>query len=352
LEGVKHVNESVLFGSELLLDFCSSILVKAGLSAEDADIVADTLIFGDLRGVKSHGIVRLPTYVEKIEKGIVSLEGPLEYEKDFGAISLLNANNVFGQIAGYKAMKKAMDIARLYGIGLVGVKNSNHFGVTSYYSMMALENNMIGVSASNSSPAIAPFGTKTPLLGTNPLSIAIPGENEPPVVLDMSMSTVARGRIRYNAISGEPIPEGWGLDADGNPTTDPMEALKGSLVPIGGVKGSGLSLMIDLLCGVLTGNGLTGDVKNITDMSGPSKTGHMLIAINLEAFGDPDVFKSDVKKVIERIKSLEPLWDTIYMPGEIEHGLADKRTNQGIPVDQAVIKTLNELAGKYGTFML
>ncbi|MDI6729427.1 MAG: Ldh family oxidoreductase [Thermodesulfovibrionales bacterium] len=347
------MNDILLYESEILRDFCISVLARAGVQAKHADIITDSLICADLRGIKSHGIVRLPTYMERLEKGLISPDAEMKFESNNGAAALLDAQNGFGQIAGHRAMKAAIDISRIYGIGIVGVKNSNHFGIASYYSMMALKEDMIGIALTHSSPAIAPFGTVEPLLGTNPLSIAVPAHKEKPIVLDMSMSTVARGRIRYAALTGTQIPIGWGLDATGNPTTDPNEALKGSLVPIGGVKGSGLSLVIDILCGILTGNCLTGEVKIITDMSGPAKTGHMFCSINISSFSDAYAFKNSMDTVVDKIKSLSPAGDNgIFMPGEIEYNLAEKRRREGIPLEQDVIKSLNSLAKRYGTFML
>lgn len=343
------MDRPILYDLNVLNEFCINMLIKAGVDSKDAEIISDTLMFAELRNVTSHGIVRLPTYIERMEKGIVNRNAEMKFTNNqSAAVAMLDADNGMGQVAGYKAMKQAMNIARLYGIGMVTVKNSNHFGVASYYSMMALQENMIGLVMTNASPAIAPFGTKTPLLGTNPLTVAVPAKNSKPVVLDMSMSTVARGRIRMCALKNKEMPLDWGLDAEGNPTTDPNEALKGSLVPIGGVKGSGLSLVVDLLTGVLTNTSLTGEVKTVTDMSGPSNTSHMFIAINIESFIDPEVYKNNVDVVIDRIKTLPPKGDNeIFMAGEIEQNLMNKRKTEGIPVEIEVVELLNKLADKY-----
>ncbi|MDI6707286.1 MAG: Ldh family oxidoreductase [Firmicutes bacterium] len=340
-----------LYKAEILKGFCTNILTGAGVKGEDAEIIAESLISAELRGVKSHGIVRLPTYIERLEREILSLNAHMEFERKGGAAALLDADNGFGQVAGHKAMNAAVDIAKTHGVGLVGVRNSNHFGIASYYSMLALKSDMIGIVLTHSSPAIAPYGTITPLLGTNPLSIAVPAQHGRPIVLDMSMSVVARGKIRYAALKGEEIPEGWGLNYNGYPTTDPNEVLKGgSLVPIGGVKGSGLALMIDILCGVLTNSCLTGEVKNITDMSGPSKTGHMFCAVNISSFVDANAFKSNIDQVISTIKSLGAIGNnSIYLPGEIEYELEEKRKREGIPVECKVVKSLNDLANRYGS---
>lgn len=343
------MDKPILYDFNTLNEFCIGMFIKAGMSSEEAEIMSDTLMFAEMRNVKSHGIVRLPTYIDRMEKGVVNNKPEMKFiNNPFAAVSTLNADNGMGQVAGYKAMKEAMNIAKVYGIAMVAVKNSNHFGVASYYSMMASEDDMIGLVMTNASPAIAPFGTKTPLLGTNPLSVAVPAKCKKPIVLDMSMSTVARGKIRMAALQNKEIPLDWGLDEEGNPTADPYEALKGSLVPIGGVKGSGLSLIVDLLTGVLTDTSLTGEVKNITDMSGPSKTSHVFIAVNISSFIDTDVYKKNVDSVVNNIKSLPPKGNNeIFMAGEIEQRLMDERRSSGIPVEIEVIEQLNKLAEKY-----
>lgn len=348
------MDKPILYDLHTLKEFCINVFMKSGINQSDAEIISDTLMFAELRNIQSHGIVRLPTYIERMEKGIVNKNANMKFiNNNAAAVSILDADNGMGQVAGYMAMNQAIEIARIYGIGMVAVKNSNHFGVASYYSMFALNENMIGLVMTNASPAIAPFGTKTPLLGTNPLTVAVPAQNNKPIVLDMSMSTVARGKIRMSVLQNKEIPLDWGLDEAGNPTTDPLEALKGSLVPIGGVKGSGLSLIIDLLTGVLTGTSLTGEVKNITDMSGPSKTSHVFIAINISSFMEPEVYKNNVDTVIEKIKSLPSKGDNqIFMAGEIEQNITEKRIKDGIPIEIEVVETLNLLADKYGTSKL
>lgn len=327
------------------------MLTNVGLPQDDAEIIANTLLFAELRNIKSHGLVRLPAYIKRLETGVVNRDAKMYFrDNKASAIRLLDADNGMGQIAGYKAMSQAIEIARVYGIGMVLVKDSNHFGVASYYSMMASEEDMIGLVMTNASPAISPFGTKAPLLGTNPLTIAIPAKKQKDVVLDMAMSTVARGKIRISAAKNEEIPLDWGLDSDGNPTSDPNKALLGSLIPVGGVKGSGLSLIIDLMTGLLSGTCMTGEVKNITDMSGPSLTSHMFIAININSLMDVEMYKEDVDKTIMKIKSLPPRGDNeIFMAGEIENNIMEQRLREGIPLDKQTVDLLNELASSMGS---
>jgi LDH2 family malate/lactate/ureidoglycolate dehydrogenase len=329
--------------------FSIALLTKAGLNRQDAATVTESLLSADLRGISSHGVVRLTSYIGRVRAGVMELNPAMEVEREAPAAALLNARNGLGQIAGSKAMALAMDKAEACGVGLVSVKNSNHFGIAAFFAMQALKRNMVGLVITNASPAIAPYGTKTPLTGTNPLAVAIPAAAERPIVLDMSTSVVARGKIRLASVIGEAVPLGWALDTEGKPTQDAKAALKGSMEPIGGPKGSGLSLVIDLLCGVLTGTSLTGEVKNVTDTSGPSKTSHMFIAINIGKFVDPEQFKKNIDAVIRRIKALPSASGSPpYLPGEIEFNLEAKRRAEGIPLSPKVIAELQDLARKYG----
>lgn len=323
------------------------IISAAGLDKTQAPVFAESILTADLRGVMSHGTVRVPAYVSRVESGVMDPKCEMKFLRDEGATALLDAGNGFGQIAGHKAMSHAIEKARTNGIGFVTVRNSNHFGLASFYSMMALQENMIGIVLTNASPAMNPYGTLSPLLGTNPVSIAVPAEKEKPIVLDMSTSMVARGKIRLAALTGKQIPLGWAADSEGHPTTDAKAALKGSLEPIGGVKGSGLSLVFDILCGILTGSCLTGEVKTVVDLSGPAKTGHVFCAVNISGFICPEQFKKDVDAVINRIKGL-PHKNEVFLPGEIEFNLAQKRQKEGIPLDDAVVESLNSLAARYG----
>jgi len=338
-----------VFSAQKVEEFCVDVLTKAGLSPDWSAIVTESLLCAEIRGIFSHGVVRLESYIQRVEAGVMKIQSPIATEMDAQAVALLNANNTFGQIAGHKAMSLAIEKAKQYGTGVVAVKNSNHFGVAAYYAMMALKEDMVGCVFTNSSPAMAVYGTKTPLIGTNPIAIAIPAGDQFPIVLDMSTSVVARGKIRYAALTGHDIPLGWARDIDGKPTADAKVALKGSLEPVGGVKGSAFSLIIDIICGILTNTVLTGGVKNITDVSGPAKTGHFFAALDISRFIDMKLFKSNVDQVITNIKSF-PAVDggKIFMPGEIEFHLSKKRMEEGIPLEEEVLLSLNAVAARYG----
>jgi LDH2 family malate/lactate/ureidoglycolate dehydrogenase len=342
-----------VFPAQKVEEFCLDVLKKVGVSPEWSAIIAESLVCAELRGIYSHGVVRLESYIQRFEAGVLTLQAPIETEMDKQAVALLNANNTFGQIAGHRAMTLAIDKAKQYGAGIVAVKNSNHFGIAAYYAMMALKEEMVGCVFTNASPAMAVYGTKTPLIGTNPIAIAIPAGDQLPIVLDMSTSVVARGKIRYAALTGHDIPLGWARDIDGKPTENAKAALKGSLEPVGGVKGSALSFIIDIICGVLTNTVLTGGVKNLTDTSGPANTGHFFSALNVARFIDTELFKANVDQVIKNIKGLPPIdGGQIFMPGEIEYLTSAKRMQEGIPLDDEVVRSLNAVAARYGAAQL
>jgi LDH2 family malate/lactate/ureidoglycolate dehydrogenase len=341
------------FAAERLRGVITEVIAAVGLEPTMAGVFADSIVAADLRGVKSHGTIRVPEYVRRVESGVMDPRAEARFVHDEGAVGLLDGGNGFGQAAGCTAMRRAIDKAQALGIGLVGVRNSNHFGIAAYYAMMALDAGMIGLVMTNASPAMNPFGTSIPLLGTNPIAVAVPAGVEKPIVLDMSTSLVARGKIRFAALTGKEIPPGWATDADGEPTTDAKKALKGSLEPIGGPKGSGLSLIVDLLCGVLTGSCLTGEVKTIVDVSGPAKTGHIFGAIDIGRFIGREPFRQNVDAVIRRIKGLPArAGQKVFMPGEIELDLAARRMQEGVPLAEEVARNLNALAERFNTTRL
>lgn len=337
-----------IFTAETLLIFAQRVLQKAGVREEDSWIIADTLLCADLRGIYSHGIGKLDNYTARVEAGVLDPSASLKVERENAVMAVINAHNGFGQVAAYHAMELALKKAKENGIGMVLVNNSNHFGIASYYSLMAAEKKLIGVVATNASPGIAPFGAKEKLFGTNPISIAVPSKSKFPIVLDMSSSVVARGKVRQAITTGGQIPLGWARDKDGIPTTDPAAALKGTLEPISGPKGSGLALMVEIMCGVLSASTLPGEVRMITDTSGPCKTGHLFYAINPESFMNGEQFLGDIDDTISRIKGLSPIDKEVYVPGELEYLNTRKSSKEGILLKDTAIASLNVLSQKYG----
>lgn len=263
------------------------ILMKAGVPAEHAAIVADTIVYAHIRGKHTHGLGRVSIYLRKIKENLMAADTPLEVLNDTGAIYHVDAHHGFGQVAAYYAMEEAIKKAGEYGVGFASVKDSNNFGTAGYFAKLASDHHMVGLVFGNSAPAIAPAGGDKALFGTNPLSMSFPLEDEDcPFIFDMATSMAARGKIRLAAKNGEPIPEGWALDENGNPTTDAEAALKGSMIPIGGYKGVGLSMMVDVLAGMLSGAAFAGDVKGLNHKTDLSRYGHALIAIDVKKFMD------------------------------------------------------------------
>jgi LDH2 family malate/lactate/ureidoglycolate dehydrogenase len=336
--------------ADALTDFAAAVLRGAGLSGPDASVVAESLVAADLRGVASHGVGRLGQYLARIEHGVMVADADIRIAHDMPAAALLDAGNGFGQLAATRAMEIAISKAGAVGIGAVSVANSNHFGIAGLYAEQAAAAGLIGIVMTNASPAMAPFNTSERMLGTNPLAVGIPAGPHPAIVLDMSSSLVARGKIRAAHRRGDSeIPEGWAYDSSGHATTDPGVALDGLLAPVGGAKGAGLSLVIDLLSGALSGSGAGGEVTNITDVSRPSGTGHLMIALNPAAFVGREAFERSTAEIVARIHSL-PAADggSVYLPGELENQRMTDSVASGISLNITVLAELEGLAAKYG----
>ncbi len=340
---VKH------FEHEELRDLSYQVLIKAGVDEKEAEIISDSLIKANLRGVDSHGIMRLPGYIERAREGLINLKGSVELNSRESTVFIMDGKNKFGQIVTYEAINKAINVADDNGIGIVGVKNSNHLGMGAYFSMMALEHDMIGFIISNSPPTISAWGGAEALMGTNPLSVAIPAGEQLPVVVDMATSMVARGKIRWSANNNKSIPEGWALNKNGEPTTDPEEALDGVLLPFGGPKGYSIALIISILTGVLSGSGIGDNVKSMYDLSGPSNVSHFIGAFNIASFRPVEQFKTDMDRLIINIKNSKKAAgvEEIFLPGEIEFNNEKKRLAEGIPLSGAEISKLKKTTDKY-----
>jgi LDH2 family malate/lactate/ureidoglycolate dehydrogenase len=344
------VTLATIYDWKKLKHFCSEVFVKAGVDKEKADIVADSLIQADLRGVESHGVVRTKVYLERIEKNMIDPSSMVEIESESDATALINGKNNFGSVVGSKALEVAIGKAKEKGAGIVGVKGSNHFGTGAYYALKAIEQDMILLVMSNASQTMPPTGGIRPFIGTNPLAVGVPAGKEIPFILDMATSVVARGKIIVAAQRDESIPEGWALDKHGTPTTDANEALEGSVLPIGGPKGYAISMFIDILSGVLTGAGFGKYVNNMYEnWIEPQNVGHFFLAIDIKRFIPIDVFKERMDLYIKEIKA-EPKGvgvKEIFIPGEIEHKRANDRKESGIELSIKVVQELDEIGKRY-----
>lgn len=326
------------------------LFFKAGTREDEAEVLADSLVYANLTGVDSHGVVRVPVYLDRLEKGLVKGAATPEWVVDFGAVAVLDGDNGWGQVAAQRAMDRAIQKALQFGVGIVAVRNTNHIGACAYWTKRATQQACIGFASTNAAPVMAAYGTSRPTLGTNPLSIAVPtcaDGASPPMVLDMATSEVARGKIIVKEQLGEPIPYGWGIDADGRPTTNPRDALRGALLPFGGVKGSGLAIMMDVLSGVLSGANFG---LQVGDLYGETEQGLGCIfgAIHVGAFMEPSVFMSRMQERIRMTKEAKsPTVKEALVPGEMEERVFARRKTEGIPVDPTTMAALEKLMQKY-----
>lgn len=313
----------------------AAILAGHGLVQSDANRVAHCLVLADLRGVGSHGISRLPVYLERVDRGLVKPRPEFGLHEASPVAALLDGDNGFGFLVATHAMNLAIERAEKFGIGMVGVKRSNHFGMAACYLIQAAEAGYAALIFTNASPAMPVWGGREPFLGTSPFAFGAPGT--PPIILDMATSVVARGKIRRAAANNEPIPEGWALDRDGNPTTDAKAGYEGTILPLGGPKGSGLSLMMEVMAGVMTGAAFGGQVRNqYTRFDAPQDVGHMMIAFKPGVFLGDD-YQSRMGELVGRAKSSTPVYpdQPVLMPGEPESLREAERRRNGIPVPLA-----------------
>ncbi len=331
--------------------FCENVLVKVGLSQEDAITVSDSLMFANLRGIDSHGVVRFPFYVRRLKEGGTKARPRIQKIREKPASILIDGDNGMGQVVGMHATKLAMEKAREAGICLVGARGSSHYGVASYYTLKMAEADMIGLSMTNGPPVMAAWGGAKAVICNNPLSIAVPYQPRRPVVLDIAMSRVAGGKVRLAAKNKQKIPAGWIIDRHGRDTEDPDDLPDGgALLPFGEHKGYGLTVMLEILTGVLTGAGMLGQVPMwLTELRTPLNVGHSFIAISIDTFMDRGDFKKRLDWVIQEIKS-SPLAEGsrgVFFPGELELKLEQERRKRGIPVSEAVWQDLKDMSEAY-----
>ena len=331
-----------------LKDFCCAILQKAGATPAHAEIIAETLVAANLSGIDTHGVLRLKIYATRIEKKVVNTNpDAIHILKESPTTCLIDGADSPGQIIGVMAMKKAIALAKKSGIGIVAVRNSNNFGAAGYYAVKPLACDMIGMVCCESGPNLAPFGAAEAGLGNNPIAIAIPAGTYPPLVLDMAMSVVAAGKIRKASKEGKSIPEGWVIDSDGLPTTDPLvyTERRGYLVPVGAHKGSGLAIMVSLLAGALTGPIFGKNVGRAFSLENPGHVGHLFAALRIDNFCDPAEYRQRVDERIRSLKSCRPAKGVqeILFPGEKEARTRKERLEKGIPLSANLLKELKEL---------
>ncbi|HUP97309.1 MAG TPA: Ldh family oxidoreductase [Usitatibacter sp.] len=319
-----------------------------GLAARDATQVARVLVLGDLFGHATHGVLRLESYGERVDAGAIDPRAAPMVESVAPAVARLDGNGAIGPLAGMRALEGAMARARELGVGLALVRNGNHFGAIAPYCYLAAAEGFATIIGSNASTTVAPTGGREERLGNNPLGIGVPRPGADPVILDMAMSVVARGKIRAAAKRGESIPATWATDRAGRPTTDPAAALEGFLLPFGGYKGYGLALMVDLLAGVLSGGAYLTHVKSWMDASAPGNLGHFFLAIDTRRLGSGEWLAQrvgDFAAIVHGTPRADPAI-AVRLPGEIEMEKLARHRREGIEIDPEVRQKLEALASR------
>jgi len=337
--------------------FIAAALARVEVAPEHAAVVADVLSAADLRGIESHGVARLESYyVSRIRKGKLKAKPNYQIVRETDTTVVYDADNGLGHPVGKLAMQKVIEKAGKHGSAFGAVRNSNHFGIAGYYAMLALEHDMVGMASTNSTRFGAPTFGRDVLLGTNPFAYAIPTHEEPAFVLDFATTTVPKGKIEVYKRKNKPLLEGWAIDETGHPTTDPDAALRGALLPLGGFgtdhgghKGYGLGLLVDILCGVLSGGHFGPSLPLVTDtMEGAIS--HWFAAFRVDGFRDVDAFKADMDAQLRAFKhsTKAPGCDRIYVAGEIEFEKTLYHRATGVPVHVKVWDGLEKLAAEMG----
>lgn len=339
----------------ILTDFVVGILQKLGVPKQDAEITSQNLVKADLRGIESHGVARLKRYADGLKNGVVKTSPNIRILQESPVTALMDGDFGLGQVISCRAMTLAIEKAKKNYVGLVGVRNSNHFGIAGYYGLMALEQDTIGFVMTNTRPLVAPTFARSKTIGTNPICVAVPTADRG-FVLDMATSVAPIGKMEVARRLGEKVPIGWGIDADGNLTDDPNNITKGALLPLGGLgellgghKGYGLAAVTDILCGVLTGANW-GTAVGETQGPVPANVGHFFGAINPEAFMPLPEFKSQMSQFIMSIKSSQKLpgCEEIYIAGEKSAYTEEVRKKIGVALDLETIKMLKQLSSETG----
>ncbi len=357
------MNEKLIHWKDLF-DFVTNVMIQLNVREEDAKKVADNLVIANLRGVDSHGVARLKRYVDGIKTGYIIPDVQPKIVKETAIMANVDGQNGLGQVAGVFGMELVLKKTRKQGIGMVTVFNSNHYGIAGYYSMMALKHDFIGISMTNSSPLVVPTFSRDALIGTNPISVAVPTKKNRPWVLDMATSVVPRGKLEvYNRL-GKKLPDGWATDETGRGTNDPARVLRnlldrlgGGIFPLGGEgelhsghKGYGMSVMVDIFSALLSGSNFGPDVVNKKNgrVTFP-RVGHMFMAIDPDYFVGKEVLKDKMDEYIDLLKNSKKAEGQarVYVHGEKEFEKHEIREKEGIPLDAKTVESLLKISEEF-----
>ncbi len=336
-----------LIAAAELTRFVEAIVKAGGAPDRKASIAAASLVGSNLRGVDSHGVLLVPRYIDKLRSGEIDANADGRVLSESGACMLFDGENGIGQWISEQCCGHAIRLARAHGLGMVVARDSNHFGAAAWWAQKIRDAGMIGIVLCNASPLVPPWQGKQGRIGTNPICMAVPG----PWLLDMATTTVAANRIFKASINGQPqIPAGWALDSDGVPTTSTATAVKGLLMPLGGYKGSGLGLMVEILCAVLAGTAMANEVGGIRVAGRPSRTSQTFLAIDIARFMPVDEFTARMEKLVGIMKSTPVAqgYSEVLVAGDPEWRTEADRSRNGIPVDEGNWKELCDTAEKLG----
>lgn len=341
-------------GSETILvdalaALSDAVLTRAGLPAEDRAAVTRVLVEAEMMGIATHGAMRLESYVGRVRAGGVAARPEVTVERKGPSLALVDGGNALGPVVGECALAAALEIAAETGLAYVACRNSNHFGALAPYALRACEAGFVALMGTNATTTMPPWGGAAARLGNNPFGVAAPCPGPPHFILDMAMSVAARGRIRAARDAGRPISEGWAVDAEGRPTTDPVAALAGFLMPVGGHKGSGLSQAVDVLAGVLSGARFLTEVSSwLEDPDRPQGLGHFFILIDPDRLIGRAAFDAAMgrfRRIIRETPPADPA-RPVQLPGEREQAARERALREGVAVPARVLATLRELAGE------
>lgn len=333
-----------------LRKFGVEVFQKAGLSEKDAEVCMDSFIESDLRGIRTHGTTHLKAYCERLELGTASTGSDIEIIETSPSTLVVDAKHAVGMSAAMNVMEKCIEKAKISGSCFASVTNGCHYGFGGYFPMKAAEQGMIGFCVSNTPALVVPFGGADPILGTNPLSVAIPAGKYPTLVLDMATSIVAKGKISLALKEGKTIPKGWAVDKDGNDTTDPAAANVGALLPFGGAKGYSIALIISILSSALSGSATDINIPRFWEETDKlTNIGYFMGCIDITKFVDLNVFKERVDSLFDLLKDSRPApgFKEIMIPGEIEYLLTKDNLENGLEVSDVSMKEMKELSDKY-----
>ena len=341
----------MIVAADALRRFTADVFARAGMSDAHAGVVADVLVWANLRGVDSHGVLRIPIYVEWIRRGDVNPTPRMEVGTETPAAVVIDADRAVGPVAMTRAMAEAVRKAREAGVGLALVRGTTHTAALGYYTQMAAREGMAAIALAASTPLMAYHGARVAGVSTTPISIAVPGGAGEPLLLDMSTSVVAMGKLLQASKTGEPLPDGAALDADGHPTTDPKRATVP--LPLGGPKGSGLALMVECLTSLVLSNPIVAEVLEGTAEGKRHRQNAFALTIDIARFGDPRAFRREAERLIKVLKALPRAAgvDEILMPGERGRRTLERRTRDGIPLPPGVVDELKKVASSLGATM-